>query len=113
MAKAEWGTKRVCQSCGTKFYDFGRNPITCPSCAAVFDPETLLKSRRPRASAPAKPAKAAVVPAKDEDADDVAAADDDSDDLDDDDDDSVIEDTSDLGGDDDVAGVVSKDDDDD
>lgn len=103
MAKAEWGTKRVCQSCGTKFYDFGRNPIACPSCGAVFDPETLLKSRRPRPSAPAKVAKPVPAPVTndDEDVDDAGN------------DDDVIEDTSDLGDDEDVSGVVSKEDEDD
>ena len=36
MAKPELGTKRQCQSCGAKFYDLGRDPITCPKCSAVF-----------------------------------------------------------------------------
>ena len=48
MAKPEWGTKRVCQSCPDKFYDFGRLPIICPSCGVEFDPEAILKSRRGR-----------------------------------------------------------------
>ena len=30
------GTKRICQSCGTKFYDLGRTPIVCPKCDAIF-----------------------------------------------------------------------------
>ncbi len=34
--KAARGTKRVCQSCGNKFYDLNQNPITCPICDAVF-----------------------------------------------------------------------------
>src|SRR5208282_6729755 len=34
--KAERGTKRVCQSCGSKFYDLNRDPITCPICQAVY-----------------------------------------------------------------------------
>jgi uncharacterized protein (TIGR02300 family) len=34
--KAARGTKRVCQSCGNKFYDLNRDPITCPICDAVF-----------------------------------------------------------------------------
>lgn len=41
MAKPELGTKRQCQSCGAKFYDLGRNPITCPKCSAVFTPVVL------------------------------------------------------------------------
>src|SRR5688572_13688807 len=34
--KAARGTKRVCQNCGSKFYDLNRAPITCPICDAVF-----------------------------------------------------------------------------
>ncbi len=33
--KAERGTKRVCQSCGSKFYDLNRDPITCPMCQSI------------------------------------------------------------------------------
>ncbi|MBL8572743.1 MAG: TIGR02300 family protein [Hyphomicrobiaceae bacterium] len=36
MAKAELGTKRLCPSCGTKYYDLNRSPIVCPKCATVF-----------------------------------------------------------------------------
>jgi len=32
MAKADWGNKRNCLSCPSKFYDFNRKPILCPSC---------------------------------------------------------------------------------
>ena len=31
MPKPEWGTKRT-GPCGTKFYDFNKSPIICPSC---------------------------------------------------------------------------------
>lgn len=48
MAKPEWGAKRVCQSCGARFYDLGRSPIVCPSCGAVFDLEVLNRARRAR-----------------------------------------------------------------
>ena len=34
MAKPELGLKRVCVSCGTKFYDLTKQPATCPKCAA-------------------------------------------------------------------------------
>ncbi len=57
MAKPEWGVKRICQSCATKFYDLKRSPITCPKCAATFDPEALLKSRRSRPAPSAKAVK--------------------------------------------------------
>ena len=67
MANPKWGTKRICQSCGAKFYDLQKSPILCPSCGTEFDPEALLKSRRPR-SAPkpeaAKPKKPKPAPAE-------------------------------------------------
>ena len=33
MAKPELGTKRVCVSCGARFYDLGRAPAVCPKCS--------------------------------------------------------------------------------
>ena len=36
MSKPAWGTKRVCPSCGVRFYDLSRTPITCPVCQAVY-----------------------------------------------------------------------------
>src|SRR4051812_8555206 len=48
LAKPEWGTKRICPSCGARYYDLRKNPPACPSCGTVFDPEALLKSRRAR-----------------------------------------------------------------
>ncbi len=105
LAKPEWGTKRICQSCTSKFYDFGRLPIVCPSCGAEFDPEVILKSRRGRAAtrekvtkeverareAEAAGAEAEVDTALDEEAD-LEVGDDEATEA-------VIEDTDDLGGD--------------
>ena len=54
MAKIEWGIKRICQGCGALFYDLNKDPITCPKCDSVFDPEAILKSRRTRVAAPDK-----------------------------------------------------------
>jgi uncharacterized protein (TIGR02300 family) len=51
VAKAEWGTKRLCPNCGTRYYDMQHDPIVCPKCGAAFDPEALLKTRRTRAVA--------------------------------------------------------------
>lgn len=48
MAKPEWGTKRICQSCGARFYDLLRNPVVCPKCGTEFDPEALLRNRKVR-----------------------------------------------------------------
>ena len=36
MSKPARGTKRVCPSCGARFYDLTRSPITCPACQAVY-----------------------------------------------------------------------------
>ncbi|TQV76211.1 TIGR02300 family protein [Denitrobaculum tricleocarpae] len=107
MAKPEWGLKRVCQSCSAKFYDMQRNPITCPKCGANFDPDALLKSRRPRPAAKATPKEAVKKPVESVE-DDVLLDDSDDDDLktDDDDDDAVLTNTDDLGGDSDLADVV-------
>jgi uncharacterized protein (TIGR02300 family) len=36
VAKPELGTKRLCGSCGAKFYDLNKAPIHCPKCDTVF-----------------------------------------------------------------------------
>ncbi len=51
LAKPEWGTKRICPSCSTRYYDLLKTQPVCPSCGTPFDPEQLLKSRRARSSA--------------------------------------------------------------
>lgn len=48
MAKPEWGLKRMCLSCGAKFYDLQRDPILCPSCGTQFDTEAATKLKRGR-----------------------------------------------------------------
>ena len=45
MANPEWGKKRICLACNTKYYDFNKSPIICPSCGTEFDPDKNLKSR--------------------------------------------------------------------
>ena len=52
MAKPEWGTKRICPSCGARYYDLLRDPVVCPKCSTPFDPEAFLKARRSRPAAP-------------------------------------------------------------
>jgi uncharacterized protein (TIGR02300 family) len=37
VAKPELGTKRLCASCGAKFYDLNKDPIHCPKCGAVYE----------------------------------------------------------------------------
>ena len=52
MANPELGAKQVCPSCASKFYDLNRRPAHCPKCAAEFDPEEALRSRRVRPRGP-------------------------------------------------------------
>src|SRR5213082_1950773 len=52
VAKPEWGTKRICPSCGTRYYDLMRDPVVCPKCSTPFDAEAFLKSRRTRPAPP-------------------------------------------------------------
>jgi uncharacterized protein (TIGR02300 family) len=48
LEKAGLGTKRICPSCGARFYDLSKRPIECPKCRFAFEPEALLRTRRPR-----------------------------------------------------------------
>jgi uncharacterized protein (TIGR02300 family) len=112
VAKAEWGSKRICLSCGAKFYDLNRTPIHCPACEAVFDPTANSKPRRARAPAKAvaaTPAVAVAAAVAEVDDDDDALVEDPAvvvaDDADDDDSESAIEDVSELG-DDDMSDVI-------
>ena len=51
MSKPARGTKRVCPSCGARFYDLNRTPITCPVCQAIYQ-VTPPTSRRGERAAP-------------------------------------------------------------
>ncbi|MGH6921344.1 MAG: TIGR02300 family protein [Geminicoccaceae bacterium] len=107
MAKPEWGSKRVCLSCGARFYDMKRTPIVCPACETVLDPAANSKPRRSRTPAKAPVAVAAVVatvvalePDEVETDDEVPVADDSEEESE-----SAIEDVSELG-DDDMSDVI-------
>jgi uncharacterized protein (TIGR02300 family) len=58
VAKPELGTKRLCGSCGAKFYDLSKTPITCPKCHTVMELAAVTTRARPesaaRAAAPVK-----------------------------------------------------------
>lgn len=48
MVKPEWGTKRTCPKCATRFYDLTKEePVTCISCGFAWEPEPILKSKQP------------------------------------------------------------------
>lgn len=135
MAKSEWGTKRICMSCGDPFYDLKKKNVACPKCGASFNPKPPAKPKRlPQSTA--KPAdqeadqKAmAPAPAKDKavletgdgigkdklapalKVDDLAGDDaivDGGDSKDDEKNDALIEDTSDLSHDDDDVSEVKE-----
>lgn len=79
MAKPEWGTKRRCLSCSAAFYDLGKSPIICPKCGTEFNPDALVKTRRParvEEAKVAKPIKAVVDEAPDADVEDGVIGDD-------------------------------------
>lgn len=87
MPKAEWGVKRTCPNCETRFYDLQRQPILCPECGATYNVDERgkvsgMRERRP-AVAVAEDADALVDDESlvdddaDEDADDPLLADDD------------------------------------
>ncbi len=117
MAKPEWGIRRICQSCSAPFYDLRRDPIVCPKCEAVFDPESVLKSRRKgppsdaadkkKKAAKAEPATEPVADEKEKVEDPEALGKEDTEAVKDDaDGDTVPEDASDLADDDEVVEAI-------
>jgi uncharacterized protein (TIGR02300 family) len=97
MPNEEWGVKRLCPSCATRFYDLQQDPMTCPSCEATFSVDSLTNPKA-RQAIIAK-AEQAEEPAETEAEDDVPVLDDEEEEdaepnagddlLDDDDDDTV------------------------
>jgi uncharacterized protein (TIGR02300 family) len=104
MIKPEWGTKRSCPKCATRFYDLTKDePVTCINCGYAWNPEPVLKSKQPM---PYEQLKPGLVEPEAEVADPNADLDLDADV----DDDNVSPDNDvDLGGDDDL-GVETTDD---
>jgi uncharacterized protein (TIGR02300 family) len=45
MTKPELGTKRLCASCGARFYDLLHSPIACPTCDTVLAAAEVNSSR--------------------------------------------------------------------
>jgi uncharacterized protein (TIGR02300 family) len=57
VVKAEWGTKRACPKCNTRFYDLTKeDPVTCIACGYAWAPEPILKSKQTTPFEQAKPA---------------------------------------------------------
>ncbi|PCD77940.1 FYDLN acid domain-containing protein [Pseudothioclava arenosa] len=45
MPKEEWGVKRLCPHCASRFYDLNKNPMTCPVCSNSFTLESITEGR--------------------------------------------------------------------
>jgi uncharacterized protein (TIGR02300 family) len=105
MVKPEWGAKRQCPKCGTRFYDLGKDdPVSCIECGEQWSPEPVLKSKQP-------------IPFEEEKKKEVVAdtdlGGDDLEDIDVDDDEDSPDNDVDLGGDDDLGVATTGDDDED
>lgn len=99
MIKAEWGTKRQCPKCGTRFYDLKvEDPITCINCGNSWTAEPILKSKQ---TLPFEVAKQEGEAKKDD-----AALETDDLEIDDDSDENAEDNDVDIGGDDDLSEVV-------
>lgn len=105
MVKPEWGTKRSCPKCGTRFYDLTKDePVTCISCGFAWEPEPILKSKQPL------PFEVVKTPDAKSEAEDADLGDEDLD-IDADDAEASPDDDVDLGGDDDLGVETGSDDD--
>jgi uncharacterized protein (TIGR02300 family) len=95
VAKPEWGTKRLCTSCGARFYDLNRQPIECPKCHTVIDPDQVTRLKRSRSAVPEEVVKAKPVKPVEVDAELAIEGEAEIEDVDEDED-VVLEDASDL-----------------
>jgi len=48
MPKEEWGVKRLCPHCASRFYDLQNDPMTCPVCGNSFTLDSLTSVGRGR-----------------------------------------------------------------
>ena len=73
MVKPEWGTKRTCPKCSTRFYDLTKDdPVHCIECGTEWVPEPILKSKQPMPFEVAAPVAKEPVPEADLEAEDLA-----------------------------------------
>ena len=98
MAKPELGTKRVCVSCSTRFYDLLKVPAVCPKCGTEQPAEQPRARRAGGNVAEDKRPKKVIAPGLEDTDVEVEAADDEAEE-------DVLEDTSDLEDDADAIGT--------
>lgn len=105
MVKPEWGTKRTCPKCSTRFYDLGKeDPAHCIECGNEWVPEPVLKSKQPVAFEASEPEVKEKSKDEDLEAEDLSI---------DEDEEPSADDEVDLATDDDNLGVTKAGDDDD
>ena len=105
MIQPEWGTKRTCPKCATRFYDLTKDdPVTCINCSYAWQPEPILKSKQPLAFEQVKTEKVAPDADLEGDEQDIAA-------ITGEDEEPSADDEVDLGGDDDLGVETGKEDD--
>lgn len=118
------GLKRICMSCGNRFYDMNKRPVVCPGCQTEFSGEAKVKVRRGRAAAAVAddeelPVRSNIAAANDDednvevvesDEDTVSLDDVDEDDMDDNDDEDI---DADMDLDDEIDDDLGDDDEDD
>ncbi|HEX8484613.1 TIGR02300 family protein [Sphingomonas sp.] len=105
MIQPEWGTKRTCPKCATRFYDLKKDdPVTCIECGAHWEPEPILKSKQPLPFEVAKPDTAKPDADLNGDEEDIAT-------ITGEDEEPSADDEVDLGGDDDLGVEAPSDDD--
>jgi uncharacterized protein (TIGR02300 family) len=108
MPEQEWGVKRTCLSCASRFYDLNNDPCICPNCGAEAELAAFSLSKS-KATQDAKAKAAAKVEAANQ-VDDADVLDDD-DDVDLADDDVLVDDDDDDVSLDEIADVAKEDDD--
>ena len=45
MPKEDWGVKRLCPHCASRFYDLKKDPMICPICTNTFTADSLTAGR--------------------------------------------------------------------
>ena len=99
MAKPELGIKRVCVSCGAKFYDLTKQPAICPKCGTE-QPAEQPRMKRAAGNVVEEKRRAKVIPVpglEEPDVEAEPAAEEEEED--------VLEDTADLGDDAEIVEV--------
>jgi uncharacterized protein (TIGR02300 family) len=107
LDKSHLGQKFTCDSCGARFYDLNKSPVTCPKCGAVKEQPKIIKNKKVEPTDVKE--KNNIPDKKSEKMDSIAEIEDvdiiDSD-VDSEEGDTILGDTNDISDDDDLDGVI-------